>query len=84
MIRFAWTAAISFSPAPMRVSLAVGVLLALGGFVYGIYAVIRVALGLYVVPGWTSIMVAICLIGGGLFISMGDHLANTSPAYSKK
>jgi dolichol-phosphate mannosyltransferase len=71
MIRFAWTAAVAFSPAPMRLSLAVGVLLALAGFVYGVYAVIRVAMGLYVVPGWTSILVALCLIGGGLFISMG-------------
>jgi glycosyltransferase involved in cell wall biosynthesis len=71
MIQFAWTAAISFSPMPIRISLGVGVLLASGGFVYGVYAVVRVILGLPVAPGWTSLMVALCLIGGGLFVCIG-------------
>jgi dolichol-phosphate mannosyltransferase len=71
MLRFAWTAAVSFSPFPLRLSLGIGVLLSLGGFAYGVYAVIRVAMGLYVVPGWTSTMVALCLVGGGILIGIG-------------
>jgi dolichol-phosphate mannosyltransferase len=71
MARFAWTAAVSFSPAPLRISLAAGVLVALAGFAEAIYAVIRVVKGLYVAPGWTSTIVVICLVGGGILISIG-------------
>lgn len=71
MLRFAWTAAVSFSPAPMRVSWMMGSLLAVIGFTYGLIAVVRVLLGLYVVPGWTSTLVVNCLIGGGILISIG-------------
>jgi hypothetical protein len=38
-----------------------GAVMAIGGFSYRIYAICRVALGLYVVPGWTSLMVAQCI-----------------------
>jgi hypothetical protein len=31
----------------------------------------RVALGLYVVPGWTSLMVAQCIIGGSILMGLG-------------
>lgn len=71
MLRFAWTAAVSFSPAPLRLSWILGFLLALVGFSYGLIAVVRVMLGLYVVPGWTSTLVVNCLIGGGILISIG-------------
>ncbi|MBI3696376.1 MAG: glycosyltransferase family 2 protein [Acidobacteria bacterium] len=71
MIRFAWTAAISFSPAPLRVSFGVGVLLGLMGVSEGVYAVARTMLGLYTVPGWTSLVVVLCLIGSAILISIG-------------
>ncbi len=71
MLLFAWTAAISFSPTPLRVSLGLGFLVALAGIVEGIYAVTRILLGLYVVPGWTSVIVVVCLIGGAILISIG-------------
>lgn len=71
MVRFAWTAAVSFSPLPLKVSLALGILLALAGFSYGCYATVRVFLGLYVVPGWTSLLVVTCLIGGSILMGLG-------------
>ncbi len=71
MIRFAWTAAISFSPTPLRVSFALGVMLGLVGISQGIKAVVWNMLGKFTVPGWTSLMVVICLIGSAILISIG-------------
>lgn len=71
MLRFAWTAAISFSPAPLRISFAFGALVAALGALIGVYAVARVLLGLYVSPGWASIIIVICLVGGGILLSIG-------------
>ncbi len=71
MIRFAWTAAVSFSPAPLRISLAMGVFVACFGFGEGIYAIVRALLGYYVAPGWASEMAVICLVGGGILFSIG-------------
>jgi len=67
MAAFAWTAAISFSPIPLRLSLIAGVGLALFGVGDGVYAVIR-QLAHRTVPGWTSIMVMLSLIGGGILL----------------
>jgi glycosyltransferase involved in cell wall biosynthesis len=71
MIRFAWTAAVSFSPAPLRVSLIAGVLVALLGIGIGIWAIIAKLMHWHVEPGWTSIMVTICVLGGAVLISNG-------------
>ena len=71
MLKFAWTAALSFSPAPLRLSFLIGLVMTLVGISYGIYAVWRVAMGLYVVPGWTSLIVSVCLIGGSTQLSLG-------------
>ncbi len=71
MCRFAWNAAISFSPAPLRISFAAGILLGVSGVLYGIYAVARAALGLYAVPGWTSSVVLVCVANGATMICIG-------------
>lgn len=71
MLQLAWTAAVSFSPAPLRLSFALGVAVALFGLGYGGYALMRSVLGLYVVRGWTSLIVVLCLIGGAILISIG-------------
>jgi polyisoprenyl-phosphate glycosyltransferase len=71
MMRFAWNAAVSFSPAPLRISFGFGVLLAVTGILYGVYAVIRAAIGLYAVPGWTSSVVLICIVNGATMICIG-------------
>ncbi len=71
MLKFAWTAAISFSPLPLRLSFGLGVLLALVGAAQAINGLVQYALGLYIVPGWTSLMVVVCLIGSAILISIG-------------
>ena len=64
MLRFAFTAAVSFSPAPLRLSFALGFLVAMSGMAIGVYAVYRRLAGLYVEPGWASIIMVVCLVGG--------------------
>lgn len=71
MLRLAWTAAISFSPTPLRLSFVLGFMVAAIGMAQAANAVIRSILGLYVVPGWSSLIVVTCLIGGAILISIG-------------
>jgi dolichol-phosphate mannosyltransferase len=71
MLRLAWTAAVSFSPTPLRLSFILGFLIAGIGMIEAANATIRTILGLYVVPGWSSLIVVTCLIGGAILISIG-------------
>ena len=71
MLLFAWTAAVSFSPTPLRLSFGLGVLVGFGGFAYGIFATVYTLLGYYTVRGWASVMVVMCLIGGAILASIG-------------
>jgi polyisoprenyl-phosphate glycosyltransferase len=71
MLRLAWTAAVSFSPTPLRLSFGLGFLIAAIGMLEAINAVVRSILGMYVVPGWSSLIVVTCLIGGSILISIG-------------
>lgn len=71
MLHLAWTASVSFSPAPLRLSFLLGFLLFLAGITQAINAVVRVMLGLYLVPGWASLIVVNCLIGGGILMCIG-------------
>jgi len=71
MLRFASNAALSFSGFPLKLLFVAGFFVAAAGFAYGLYATCRVLLGLYVVPGWTSLMVAQCMIGGSILMGLG-------------
>jgi glycosyltransferase involved in cell wall biosynthesis len=71
MLRFAWTAAVAFSPAPLRISFAFAVVLAIIAFTQAANAIMRTIFGLYTVPGWTSLMVVLCLIGSAILVSIG-------------
>jgi glycosyltransferase involved in cell wall biosynthesis len=71
MLWLAWTAAISFSPTPLRASFVLGFLVAAIGGIQAVNAVVRSILGLYVVPGWSSLIIVTCLIGGAILISIG-------------
>lgn len=71
MIRFAWTAMISFSPLPLRMIFGFGFFVAALGFGAGIYAMAANLMHFYVVPGWTSIMLTTCLIGSFILIALG-------------
>jgi dolichol-phosphate mannosyltransferase len=78
MLTFAWTAALSFSPLPLRVSLLLGILTALIGFCAGIYALVVAFIhfffadvGIPYSSGWASIMTLLCLVGGAILVGIG-------------
>jgi dolichol-phosphate mannosyltransferase len=71
MLAFAWTAATSFSAAPLRATAAAGALAGLLGIEEGIRAALASVFGWYTVPGWKSLMVVTALIGGATLISIG-------------
>jgi dolichol-phosphate mannosyltransferase len=71
MLSFAWTAATSFSTAPLRISMLAGVVIGLFGIEEGCRAVVAYALGWYTAPGWISLMVVTSVIGSAILISIG-------------
>ena len=65
MLRFATTGVISFSAAPLRAALNLGFVVSFVAFALGlIWSLVVKLTGLYVVPGWTSIVVVTTFIGG--------------------
>ncbi len=70
MVRFALDGLTSFSAKPLRISLYLGFLFAVFGLFYAIYAVINHGTG-NTMPGWTSLLIMILLIGGLQLISLG-------------
>lgn len=70
MLSFAWTAATSFSTVALRLSLFLGCMVGLLGVEEAIRAIVEAVRG-NVVPGWTSLMVVICVIGSALLICLG-------------
>ena len=70
MIRFAVDAVTSFSIVPMRIASYVGALVALGAVGELIHA-LSVWLSGETVPGWTSLMVVVLVIGSVQLISLG-------------
>jgi glycosyltransferase involved in cell wall biosynthesis len=71
MCRFAWDAIVSFSPLPLRLSLAAGFLAAFAGFLYGLYAIIDAVILHNTVRGWTTQIVLTSLLGGAILVSIG-------------
>lgn len=70
MFRFAADGITSFSAKPLRVSFFAGLIVSLIGLLYSIYAIIEY-FGGKTIPGWTSILVSILIIGGIQLISIG-------------
>ena len=70
MIRFAADAITAFSVVPLMASMTIGWIMALVGFGFTVYSIIGWLLGLNL-PGWTSLMAAIGLLGGMQFLMLG-------------
>lgn len=71
MVSFALTGITSFSGFPLRLSFYAGMVVALSAFAYAIYGIgIRLMTGL-AVPGWTSLMVVVLLLGGVQMMMIG-------------
>lgn len=78
MLRFAVTAAVSFSPLPLRLSLMLGVTIATIGLFVGVYAITNSFIyyffkptGFVYSPGWGTIVAMLCLIGGSILMGIG-------------
>lgn len=70
MIRLAWDAAVSFSPLPLRMSFFAGGLMALLAIEEAVGALIAFHAG-RTVPGWTSLMIVLCMSNAALLITVG-------------
>ncbi len=71
MMRFAWTAATSFSILPLKASMMLGAVVMLLGLAEGVRALLAKILHWYVVPGWSSLTVLVSVIGGATLMSIG-------------
>lgn len=71
MLLLAWNAAVSFSALPLRLTFLLGGWFTSLGLLYGVYALMRVALGLYVVQGWTSTIILLCVTSGATMLCLG-------------
>jgi len=70
MIRLAWTAAVSFSPLPLRMSFLAGGLMALLAVEEAIRALVAHFSG-RTVAGWTSLMIVLCMSNAALLVTVG-------------
>jgi glycosyltransferase involved in cell wall biosynthesis len=70
MLAFAWDGITSFSVAPVRLILILGILASSWGIIMLLYSLITKFLGL-TVHGWSSLMISIWILGGLQMISLG-------------
>lgn len=92
MFRFAADGITSFSAKPLRISFYAGLIVSFIGFLYSIFAVVQYFNG-KTIPGWTSILLTVLIIGGIQLISIGIigeylarvfHEAKNRPLYFVK
>ena len=62
---------VSFSDAPLRLTLNVGFLVSALAFVIGITAIVVKLAGVFAVPGWASIVVVLAFLGGAQLTVLG-------------
>lgn len=70
MIRFAADAITAFSIVPLMASMTIGWVMAAVGFAFFVYSIVGWAMG-HTLPGWTSLMAAVGLLGGMQFLMLG-------------
>jgi dolichol-phosphate mannosyltransferase len=70
MIRFAADAVTAFSVVPLMASMTIGWIMAAVGFAFFVYSIVGWLMH-STLPGWTSLMAAIGLLGGMQFLMLG-------------
>jgi len=70
MIRFAADAITAFSVVPLMASMTIGWIMAAVGFAFFVYSIVGWLLDA-TLPGWTSLMAAVGLLGGMQFLMLG-------------
>lgn len=71
MLNFAIDGIMSFSTKPLRISIYIGIIIAMLSFIYGLYAIYIVAFTEKAVSGWASTISVILFIGGFQLIVLG-------------
>lgn len=71
MMQFAVDGILSFSNAPLRLALGLGLFVSLTAFIYGFVAVTLKLAGAFTVPGWTSVVLVTTFLGGVQLIVLG-------------
>ena len=71
MLGLATDAVIGFSNRPLRLGLNVGFVVSIASILFGLSAVVSKLAGVFVVPGWTSIMILVGIVGGIQLIVLG-------------
>ena len=71
MLAFAWEGITSFSAVPLRVITALGFLISAGTFVVSLWALWVKLFTANAVPGWTSVVLPVYLLGGVQLLSLG-------------
>ena len=70
MLRFAADAITAFSIVPLMAAMTIGWIMAAIGFAFFVYSIVGWMLG-HNLPGWTSLMAAVGLLGGMQFLMLG-------------
>ena len=70
MVRFAADAITAFSVVPLMASMTIGWIMAAVGFAFFVYSIVGWLMGVNL-PGWTSLMAAVGLLGGMQFLMLG-------------
>jgi glycosyltransferase involved in cell wall biosynthesis len=70
MVRFAADAITAFSVVPLMASMTIGWIMAAVGFAFFVYSIVGWLAGANL-PGWTSLMAAVGLLGGMQFLMLG-------------
>lgn len=71
MLKLAMDGITSFSNAPLHLSLYLGFTISMFSFLYGLFAIYMKLFTDSVLPGWTSILVAVLFLGGVQLITIG-------------
>jgi polyisoprenyl-phosphate glycosyltransferase len=71
MMRLASNAVAGFSDRPLRLALNLGFVVSLASILFGLSAIVAKLTGALVVPGWTSVVVLVGIVGGVQLVVMG-------------
>src|SRR5258708_11369218 len=78
MARFAWTAMVSFSALPLRLTITWGIFVACAGALYSLYSAYQALVLHITVPGWTSLICLVTFFSGTILVAIGlvgDYVA---------
>jgi polyisoprenyl-phosphate glycosyltransferase len=90
MLRLAANGIVGFSTAPLKLAMSAGFLLAFASFLYGLVAIALKLTGVQIVPGYTSLLVAVTFLSGvqlavvgmvGLYVARVYDEARGRPLY---